>query len=187
MTLRALSKNTRFFLFRQTRKQRFRFFASKSSLRKLENPLTYKSIMSMKRVCLSLLVCLALSISGVRAEESGDNEAAAAGVAVEEAADVPAPASEGAAAPAAADEDDEDEDIDAEIDGEGAPPAAPPLTPAQEEHQKALQAAYVQYLMKGVSVSCRAELQTALTSQEATFTPECDAELAKVSFYPRGY
>ena len=142
-------------------------------------------MMSLKRVFVGILVCFALSIFSVRAEEEngsvGDAPAAVeAEVGTNDASAAGARASEDSTGGGG--DDDEDEDIDSEIDGAGAPPAQPELTPEQKEQQQAMQQAYVTFLMKGVSVSCRSELQAAITSQEATFTPECDAELAKVRF-----
>ena len=145
--------------------------------------------MSLKRACVGILVCFALSIFSVRAEEeNGSGGEAPAGVEADVHADATdATGDAGAGAPVSDDTagagDDEDEDIDSEIDGAGAPPAQPVLTPEQQQKQQALQQAYVQFLMKGVSSSCRTELEAALKAQDATFTPECDAELAKVRFY----
>ncbi len=142
--------------------------------------------MSLKRACVGILVIFALSIFSVRAEdENGNGGDAPAVVEAEGVGDAGDASTAGAPASEdnSGDDDDEDEDIDSEIEGAGAPPAQPELTPEQKEKQQALQQAYVQFLMKGVSVTCRTELQAALSSQEATFTPECDAELAKVSFY----
>lgn len=133
----------------------------------------------MLKALLIALIVLSLSFFSARAEgeEAGSDASdisnsggAAAGG--ESAPVVPTPEEDD-------DEDDEDDDIDAEIDG-AAPPAQPKLTPEQQEAQQAMQRAYVEFLMKNVSDGCKPELQAALQSQGAEFSPECDAELASV-------